>query len=72
MTTIPPCPVCGDIPAGHGAETCLELVTRQRDCAIRELALARWRLLFAESEVRRWRRVALYFRRKREEKKEGT
>lgn len=61
-------PACGDIPAGHSAEACLKAVARQRDCAIKELELARWRLLFAESEIRRWRRVACYFWRKRDEK----
>ena len=63
--TIPTCSVCGGI-AGHSAEACLETVARQRNAAIRERVLARWRLLFAENDVGRGRRVACYFWRKRD------
>lgn len=41
---IPTCPVCGDTPAGHSAEACLEIVARQRDNAIRERDEARQEL----------------------------
>lgn len=53
--TIPCCPVCGDHYPGHSAERCLEIVTRQRNAAIRELAWSRWQLVLAERRERAWR-----------------
>ena len=54
--TPPPCRVCGDVYAGHSAEACIDVL--------------KWKLLVAESEVRRWKRAALYFWRKRDEKED--